>query len=391
MQADVNRCAIRAVDQGDHSLAGSVRLELLTRKSGQVYAAFAHSGKGSNDVKFDYCLAMAALLWQYPPTAIDTEGAFPISVAPGGDALNALGSSTATAGQQSSQAAPLVFLPSAHPEVVPADLDVARAQATLNVLGDASEAEKGIAALAVHDYQVALGHLRAALAADSSDPLALRGLAQVQVESHGDLDLASEAARKLLSIAPESVSGPEALLRVCAARGDDKCVFEAWQAVLAAKDLAPRSRLEQEQLKPLVDKAAARLRIASQERGAPQDPCAAETAADKQALCEVKRCLDAGSADYARELSTGGAEFEAGEWRFKDAGKDRLLVTRPIASKAGEHRDAIFLVKMGDKFSIQASSADARKIAAEHNSCAPKPAAAPAASAAPASAAPAAK
>ncbi len=127
---------------------------------------------------------------------------------------------------------------------------------------------------------------------------------------------------------------------------------------------------------------------------APVDPCGSETAADQQAICEVKRCLDAGSVLYAQELSTAGLEFEVSAWRFKPAGADWLLATRPIASKPKEgaevqRHDAIFLVKIGEKFSIQPSSADARALARAHNACAPAappPAAAPSAPAPPAAA-----
>ncbi len=388
MQSDVDRCALRAVDLGNFSLAGTVRLELLVRKSGQVYAAFAHSGKGSIDAKFDYCLASEALLWQYPGTPVDTTAPFPISVAPGGDALADTGS-RATVGQQTTSAPPRVFLPAAHPEIPVAELEVARAQASLNVLSDATAAEQGLAALAVHNYAAATERLRAALAKDPSDALALRGLAQALVESHGDLEAAREAALKLAAVQPGSVVGPEAILRVCAARGDDACVFEAWKAARAAQDVAPRSRILQSELQPLVEKSAARLRASAGDKhagdgddahgaeAAPVDPCATAIDAQAQALCVVKRCFDEGSLAYARELSKGGAEFEAGEWRSAASGKDRLIVTRPISSKtdagaASVHHDAMFLVKLGEQFSIQPSSADARKIVLEHNACAAK-------------------
>ena len=48
-QADVDICARRAVELGDSALSGSVRLELLVRADGKVYAAYAHSAKGIND------------------------------------------------------------------------------------------------------------------------------------------------------------------------------------------------------------------------------------------------------------------------------------------------------------------------------------------------------
>ena len=406
IQADVDSCAIRASDHGDTSLSGAVRLQILTRANGKVYAAFVHSAQGINDRVFEYCLASNALFWEYAPVGLDVSSPFPISVVPGGGTIGS---------DRSTQSMPQVFLPSAHPDIPDAPLDVPRAQGTLNVLDDASPAEHGQAALAVREYPEAITFFRAALAMDANDRLALRGLAQALAESKGDLAEARRLALQLVTLAPDSVVGAEAMLRVCWADADDGCVYDAWKRARQTRDVAPRSRILEEELKPLVEKSAARLRAAAEARRAsagdagtgasnaeaqpaasssPADPCGSETAADRQAICEVKRCLDAGSILYAQELSTAGLEFQVSDWRFKPAGVDRLLATRPIASKPKEgaevqRHDAIFLVKIGEKFSIQPSSADARALARAHNACAPAtppPVAAPSAPAQPAAA-----
>ena len=176
------------------------------------------------------------------------------------------------------------------------------------------------------------------------------------------------------------------MLRVCAAQKDDLCVFEAWTRLRKMPDVEGRVRLVREELQPLAEKSAQRLRTHEAEKktqaaaeasdGGTVDPCGGEASPALVALCEVKRCLDTGSAIYAQELSQGGAAFEVSDWRYREAGKDRLLVTRPISSAAhgdqpAQHRDAIFLVKLGELFSIQPSNVEAKAIALKHNACAP--------------------
>ncbi len=385
-QADVDICAQRAVELGDSALSGSVRLELLVRADGKVYAAYAHSAKGMDDKVFFICLTSNALLWQYPPVSggLDTRGPFPLTVTPGG---------ANTGSAHSQQVAPEVFLPSARPEVEPADLDAKMAQTSLNLLDDATLAERGQAMLAVQKYPDALQAFHDALEKDPNDRIALRGLAQALAESGGSLADARAAAAKLIGVAPDSEVGPEAMLRVCAAAKDDLCVFNAWRQLRTMRDAEARNRLIREELQPMAEKSAQRLRMHEAEKktqaaaeasdAGVEDSCGGEASESLVALCEVKRCLDNGSAIYAQELSQGGEVFEVSDWRFREAGKDRLLVTRPISSrvregKPVEHRDAIFLVKIGQSFSIQASNAEAKAIAVKHNACAPAAAAAPA-------------
>ena len=85
----------------------------------------------------------------------------------------------------------------------------------------------------------------------------------------------------------------------------------------------------------------------------------------------VKRCLEEGSVSYAKELSQrNGVEYVAGDWRTKPVGAGKLLVTRPISAKAGEDKhDAIWLVKVGEQFSIAPSTSEAKQITLKYNAC----------------------
>jgi hypothetical protein len=112
----------------------------------------------------------------------------------------------------------------------------------------------------------------------------------------------------------------------------------------------------------------------SPQAAVPQDPCAAEKGDEKQALCVVKRCLDEGTALYARELSEQNhLEYDLGDWRVRSVGAGKLLVIRPISpkdrSKDAALHDAIWLVKLGDELVMQPSSPEARQITLQHNRC----------------------
>lgn len=385
MQSDVDKCAKRAADFGGGStLQGTVRLELMVRKSGQVYAAFIHSTKGIESRVLESCFANAAVLWAYQSGPIDYWAPYPLTLVSGG--------ATTGFGVQSGAAAPSVFMPSAQPKVEPAELDEKLAQATLEIKEDCTSAEQGQALLAVHKYPEAITQFRASLASNATDPLALRGLAQALVESRGDLTEARAVAEKLQSAAAGSVVAPEAMLRVCAAQKDDPCVFEQWKKAKAQPDLGLRSRIIAE-LQPLAQASADRLSAAARSRSAglapvaepgagtaaaaapaapAADPCATEQGDEKQALCEVKRCLEAGSVSYAKELSQQNAvEYVAGDWRMKPVGPGKLLVTRPIGPTTGDaaRHDAIWLVKLGEQFSIAPSTAEAKQITLRYNAC----------------------
>ena len=408
MQSDVDRCAKRASDMGDSSMQGKVRMQLLLRKTGQVYAAYIHSRSVGSKV-LERCFTNQALLWQYEAQAIDTAAPYPLAVMSGGSEA---GGMAGTVSVHQGSAPPSVMMPSTRPVVEPAELDEKLAQQTLEILENATAAEQGQALMAVHKYAEAIAQFRGALGRDPSDALALRGLSQALVETRGDLAEARTLAERLGSAAVGSVVGPEAMLRVCAAQKDDLCVFKGWKAATGNRlDLAPRSRIIQE-LQPLAQAAAERLNAAAKARaegGAPatapatsaapaaappaaapvgagaaaapavsSDPCATETGDEKQALCVVKRCLDEGSVLYAKELSAqNGVDYVAGEWRTKAVGAGKLLVTRPIAPKTADpaavaptgRHDAIWLVKLGDQFSIAPSTSEARQITLTHNAC----------------------
>lgn len=396
MQSDVDKCAKRASDfGGDSSLQGRVRLQLLIRKTGQVYAAFVHSTKGIDNKVLLGCFANTALLWGLQPVAVDYSAPFPLTLVSGGADS---GGQSSTFGVHSGASAPSVFMPSSRPEVEPADLDEKVAQATLEVKEDCTSAEQGLALAAVQKYPEAITHLRTALAANDRDLLALRGLSQALVESKGNLVEARALAEKLSSAAVDSVVGPEAMIRVCAAQKDDACVFEQWKKVKLQPDLGPRSRGISE-MQPLVQSAASRLAVAAKDRAAvtplpgsqgsapggaadpatgaaaAADPCATEQGDERQALCVVKRCLEEGSISYAKELSgQNGVEYVAGDWRTKLVGAGKMLVTRPIGPKSGEaaRHDAIWLVKLGEQFSIAPSTSEAKQITLKYNACARK-------------------
>lgn len=382
MQSDVDLCALRASELGARALQGTLRMQLLMRKDGKVYAAFAHSAKGADDRGLARCLANNALLWEYAATGLDTSAPFPLSFVMSGMET---GGATSTLGVHSAQSAPQVYLPERNPKVEARELDEKLAQESLDMLENVSAAEQGQAFLAVHKHADAIKSFKSALAKDANDAIALRGLSQALAESGGDLKEARAAADRLAATAPASEVGYEALVRVCAVSGDDLCVVAAWQRATKATDLAPRSRILSE-LQPLAQRASDRLRAAAKGAAKPsaaaaapeapaQDPCALEQGEDRMALCVVKRCFDEGSALYAKELSAQGVDYAPGDWRLKPVGPGRLLVTRPIGGKAKDGtvalaHDAMWLVKLGDKFAITPSTSDARKITLTHNACA---------------------
>src|SRR5437588_12735334 len=72
MQNDFDRCAIAMVNAGAVAdMQGQLRLELLIRKDGHVYAAFIGAEKGIQNRKFERCLTHNVVLWVFPAPAID--------------------------------------------------------------------------------------------------------------------------------------------------------------------------------------------------------------------------------------------------------------------------------------------------------------------------------
>jgi hypothetical protein len=167
------------------------------------------------------------------------------------------------------------------------------------------------------------------------------------------------------------------MIKVCLAANDGKCAAEHWKPANKAADFGPRSRLFAEQLYPAVKQAAEDLRTHAatqqQQQAAPGDPCASVQGEDQQTLCVAKRCLDAGSAEYAKELSgQNKVEYVAGEWRVKKVGQSKMLITREITTKETppQQHNAMWLVKVGDQLILQPTNAEARQITLTHNACA---------------------
>ena len=399
-QTDFERCALRADDAGNRSLQGKPRLELLIRKTGNVYAAFIWSEGGIEDRRFQRCLASMGPLWVFPNVASDYQRAFaPSFVSSGSEVSTDLHSGAGLTGSSRVQ----TFLPDINDLPEPTPLNIKAAQETLDIADWATQAERANAETVVHLYPQAIEHARQALAENPNDPIALRALSQSLAESGGDLIEARKAAERLVSLDEASEMGHEALLRVCLASKDDRCVFEAWKKARQAPDLQPRSRLlaelqgptqiAVERLRQAGPSGAATTASAAQRAGAssgappaaaaaaPPDPCASEQGDEAQALCVVKRCLDQGSADYAKELSSqNGLSYAAGDWRAKKVADGKLLITRPILPKAakpgdpapaGDRHDALWLVNLtnAEQFVMRPTNTEARQITVRHNRC----------------------
>ncbi|HEX9577556.1 MAG TPA: tetratricopeptide repeat protein [Myxococcales bacterium] len=377
MQIDFDHCAIAMVNSGAAAdMQGQLRMELLIRRDGRVYAAFVSAERGLQNRKMERCLTNAALLWVFPPPAIDYQRSYgPVSILP---AYTEADGVTTAVGLHAGQAVPNVMLPKLD-EIPPAEpLRVEVARATLDVDEQhATTAQYGLGHLAVRSYPEAIKLFRDALSRNADDAEALRGLAEALAESKGDLKEARQAAARLLQIAPDSVAGHEAMIKVCLAANDGKCAAEHWKPANKAADFGPRSRLFAEQLYPAVKQAAEDLRTHAatqqQQQSAPEDPCAGVQGEDQQTLCVAKRCLDAGSAEYAKELSgQNKVEYVAGEWRVKKVGQGKMLVTREIATRETppQQHNAMWLVKVGDQLIMQPTNAEARQITLTHNACA---------------------
>ena len=384
LQNEFDRCALSAEEHGNRSLSGRIRMELLIRKTGNVYASFIWGENGIDDRKLEGCLTSVAPIWMFPAVPLDYQRAYSPTFIHSGD--SGIARSAGWAGQGRAT----VMLPDINDLPEPTPLNEKVAQQTLDVADWATNAERANAEAAVHLYAPAIDHARQALQQDPNDPIALRALAQALAESGGDLLEARRAAERLVGIDPRSEQGHEALLRVCLAAKDDGCTFEEWNKARKAPDLQPRSRLlaalqgptqlAVERLKALTSRASATGKPAEAgQPPQPADPCAAEKGEVAQALCVVKRCLDEGSLDYAKELSSqNGLRYTARDWRAKSVAPGKLLVTRPIEPappKAGEpqsqaaRHDALWLVNLGDQYVMRPTNTEARQITVRHNRC----------------------
>lgn len=377
LQYDFDRCARAVTDMGGGAtLQGSLWMELLIRPDGKVYAAFISNEKGIDNKKLERCLTNQALRWVLPPVPIHYQRVYaPISFAPGGESVSA-------SGAHGGATAASVFPPNINEPPPPEPMNERAAQTSLDISDIATTGERGLAELAVRQYPEAIKSFRAALALKADDREALRGLPQALAESHGDLKEARALAEQLVTLDPQSEEGHEAMIRVCLAAHDNACAVEHWKLARNAKDVAPRSRTLHEELETAVRQAAAELQAqarAGAAAGAPAgaqaqqaDPCAQEQGDDKMALCVVKRCLDAGSAEYAKELSKqNNVEYVAGDWRAKAVGATKMLVTREITAKTAppQQHNAIWLVKLGDQLVMQPTNSEARQITLTHNAC----------------------
>jgi|GEM_PF-733104 len=365
LQMDFDRCALAAADYGSQNLQGRIRLQLLIRKTGHVYAAFVHSERGIDDRRFEHCLTNQAVLWVLPPVELDYSRAYQISLVPGGTEID-FSNDTYWSGQHfAGPGRASVFMPDINDPPEPAELNLKAAQATLEVSDFATPSEQGIAELEVRRYGEAIRALRSALLVDADDTLALRGLAVALAESGTDLREARYLAEKLVAARPDSEASHEALLRVCLAANDDLCAYSEFNSARDASDVNPRSRALSE-LQPLTEKAATRLRTAA--RSFVQ--CTGQKGDDARALCVARRCLDAGTAAFADELGgQAGASYSPGDWRAAKVSEGRIVVDRTLEN-GKDRRDPRWLVKVGDQLvTLMPMNDDARHLTLQHNAC----------------------
>lgn len=365
LQMDFDRCALAAADYGDPNLQGRVRLQLLIRKSGNVYAAFVHSEKGIDDRRFEHCLTNQAVLWVLPPVVLDYSRAYQIILVPGGTEIDFSTGSYWSGGHFAVAGRAAVFMPDINDPPEPAELNVKAAQATLEVADYATQAEQGIAELEVRKYPEAIRTLRGALATDGDDTLALRGLAVALAESATDLREARYLGERLVALQPESEASHEALLRVCFAIGDDVCAYNEFNAARDAADMSPRSRPLSE-LQPLTEKAAARLRTAASSF----EQCTVQKGDEARALCVARRCLDSGTVAYSEELSgQHGATYAPSDWRAERVNEGRVVVGRALEG-GKDRREPRWLVKVGEQVvTLMPTNDDARHVTLHHNGC----------------------
>jgi hypothetical protein len=240
LQSDVDLCALRALELGDRAPMGRLRLHLLVRDDGTVYAAYVHNAGGIEDRSLQRCLADRATTWVLAPAPVDYERAYELSFVPGGSEMGEAywGGEGATG-----QGRGIVILPDGARSSKPLPIEQPLARDTLIVADFATAAEQGTALVAVGRAVEALSLLRAAVQDRPDDPVALLGLTRAIVETGGDLAEAATTALRLMALFPDSVIGHEALLRVCLSARDSECSVREWKAALRASDAAARSRI----------------------------------------------------------------------------------------------------------------------------------------------------
>jgi len=262
LQSDIDRCTLKAEDAGRGHLNGSLRLQLLARASGKVYAGFVAAESGAGDRLLERCILYTAMLWELPPAKLDYEWPYPIAFTPGvaDHSLDARDDPQRQVYDNGSgQGRASVFAGDLDHPGIAGPIDVAAAQATLEVADDASPAERAFAELSVKRHAKAEAGFRAVLREDPKNALALRGLAQTLAETGGDLREGRTVATRLVALAPGSEQGHEAMLRVCLAAGDDLCAFESFRRANGASDLSLRWLVLRDELLEPARAAADRL------------------------------------------------------------------------------------------------------------------------------------
>jgi len=242
LQSDVDLCALRALELGDRTPMGRLRLHLLVRDDGSVYAAYVHNSGGVDDRSLQRCIADRATTWILAPAAVEYERAYELSFIPGGSELADWVQYWHGEGAMG-QGRGIVILPGSTTSSPPLPIEQPVARDTLAVADFATVAEHGTALVSVGRATDALPLLRTAVQDRPDDPVALLGLTRALTESRGDLAEARRSALRLLEIAPDSVVAHEALLRVCLAARESECSIREWRAAVRAPDAAVRSRI----------------------------------------------------------------------------------------------------------------------------------------------------
>src|SRR5438105_10385827 len=182
LQSDLDRCTNAAQSNGrDTNLQGRIRLQMLIRPNGRPYASFVLSETGITDRHLERCLSNVPMLWVLATSTLDYAWPYQMSFVPGGERI----AGGAGFGSTTQQSTPSAFMPDLNSPPGYEPLNVAAAQATLDIIEDATPAERGTAELAVRRYPEAISAFREALKNSSADKLALRGLAQALAERGG--------------------------------------------------------------------------------------------------------------------------------------------------------------------------------------------------------------
>ena len=350
---------------------GPFEVDQLVGEQGDVPAAWIRSQKAPNPEALLRCAARVATDAKYAAQKVDTVRTSTVSCGASGCQRTDPGDSRPP-------------------------LDEKLAQATFQVAGWATAAERGWAFLSVGDRATALREFGQALKERPGDVRALRGLAVTLVESGGDLARAREAAQKAVQLRPDTVATHEALLRVCLAQSDDRCAATEYEAARKAPDADVRAP-ELSRLDGPAKAAAERLAVAEKqeaERRAAEteaalqrvDPAGCrklEANSDAQLVCLVKRCFDAGAREYAKELHTkDGQPYAPGEWKVASRKDDSAEVTVPIrpdssvkkrrrkkAAESGAPHDATWRATIAETITLVPLTDDAANVARKSDAC----------------------